>query len=198
VARLASAESRRQFQPKCFPLAGSEVVLPNLGMETVHHVHATTSRQWAWHGGGGNRREFSRGVARRLTLRGYAEAWRVVRPGGPATLLGWEEWRHTVTEKDAAATWITSPIRQTAASRRRDPAGVRAGVQLARGRAESVQWLIEEGSVVRWPPASRHTFTCSSRVPEAAALFRGTIVEFTHIELSPPTLFGERPQPANL
>jgi len=100
------------FNPAVFDrlARGEELALPNLGLETVHHVHADDVAQ-----------AFMRAMARRsvslgesfhvvspaaLTLRGYAEAvagWF----GRPASLqfLPWEEWRMTVSEEDAAATW---------------------------------------------------------------------------------------------
>jgi nucleoside-diphosphate-sugar epimerase len=90
--------------------AGRHLALPNLGMETVHHVHADDVAQ-----------AFLCALSRRsvaigesfhivsgaaLTLRGFAErmaTWF----GQPANLsfLAWEEWRSTVSEKDANATW---------------------------------------------------------------------------------------------
>jgi nucleoside-diphosphate-sugar epimerase len=89
---------------------GEEVTLPNIGMETLHHVHADDVAQ-----------SFVQAIANRnasigeafhvvspaaLTLRGYAEkvaGWF----GRPAKLkfLPWEEWRKTVTEEDAELTW---------------------------------------------------------------------------------------------
>ncbi len=89
---------------------GEPLTLPNLGLETVHHVHGDDVAQ-----------VFMQAIAYRslsvgesfhavspaaLTLRGYAEsvaAWF----GQPARLkfLGWEEWRKTVPESEALATW---------------------------------------------------------------------------------------------
>jgi nucleoside-diphosphate-sugar epimerase len=85
-------------------------VLPNLGLETVHHVHADDVAQ-----------AFMQALANRsvaigesfhvvsptaLTLRGYAEAvaqWF----GQEAKLefLPWDVWRKTVSEADGTATW---------------------------------------------------------------------------------------------
>ena len=90
--------------------AGEEVLIPNLGMETVHHVHADDVAQ-----------AFVCALARRsvssgesfhvvsaaaLTLRGFAErmaAWF----GMEARLrfASWEDWSRSVSEKDANATW---------------------------------------------------------------------------------------------
>lgn len=100
------------FNPEVFErlARGEEVVLPNLGLETVHHVHADDVAQ-----------AFQQAMVRRnmatgesfhvvssaaLTLRGYAEAvsgWF----GAPSKLrfASWDEWQKTVSKEDAAATW---------------------------------------------------------------------------------------------
>jgi nucleoside-diphosphate-sugar epimerase len=89
---------------------GEEVTLPNIGMETLHHVHVDDVAQ-----------SFVQAMANRsvsigeafhvvspaaLTLRGYAErvaSWF----GRPASLkfLPWDEWRKGVTEESAELTW---------------------------------------------------------------------------------------------
>jgi nucleoside-diphosphate-sugar epimerase len=98
------------FDPRVFrDLAeGRAVTLPNLGMETVHHVHADDVAQ-----------VFALAIERRhaamgesfhavspgaLTLRGYAEAM-ARHYGATAHLefLPWETWKITVTEREAAA-----------------------------------------------------------------------------------------------
>jgi nucleoside-diphosphate-sugar epimerase len=90
--------------------AGREITLPNLGMETVHHVHADDVAQ-AFELALA-RREHAVGEAfhvvspRALTLRGYAErmaAWL----GQPAMLkfLPYEEWKAGVSERDARVTF---------------------------------------------------------------------------------------------
>jgi len=98
------------FNPQVFSdlAAGREVLLPNLGMETLHHVHADDVA-----------RAFVLALARpaigesfhvvspaALTLRGYAERmaeWY----GREANLrfLPFDEWRRLVSEKDAGITW---------------------------------------------------------------------------------------------
>ena len=100
------------FNVAIFPALarGEEVRMPNLGLETVHHVHADDVAQ-----------SFVRSMSRRatsigesfhvvspaaLTLAGYAESvasWF----GKTANLrfLPWEEWRTHATERDAAVTW---------------------------------------------------------------------------------------------
>ncbi len=89
---------------------GEELALPNLGMETVHHVHADDVAQafvralanW----GGSVGESFHVVSPQALTLRGYAEAvagWF----GRQAHLnfLPWEEWKSGVSGEDAAGTW---------------------------------------------------------------------------------------------
>lgn len=90
--------------------AGEELALPNLGLETVHHVHADDVAQAFT--AAMNHRAVALGESfhvvspAALTLRGYAEAvagWY----GRSARLafLGWDQWRQTVAEEDAALTW---------------------------------------------------------------------------------------------
>ncbi len=100
------------FNPQVFAALarGKEIALPNLGRETIHHVHAGDVAQ-----------SFAQALANRsvaigesfhvvspaaLTLVGYAEtiaAWY----GQEARIrfLPWEEWRAAVSEKDAQVTW---------------------------------------------------------------------------------------------
>lgn len=89
---------------------GEALLLPNEGMETVHHVHADDVAQ-----------AFELALARPddavgesfhvvspapMTLRAYAEAMYAHYGQRPQIeFLPWEEWRHTVTEDEAAATW---------------------------------------------------------------------------------------------
>lgn len=100
------------FNPQVFvTLArGGELQLPNLGLETVHHVHAEDVAQafmraiTHWNSAVGE--NFHVVSAAAVTLRGYAET--VASWFGQAAhlrFLPWEEWRTTVSEKDAAATW---------------------------------------------------------------------------------------------
>jgi nucleoside-diphosphate-sugar epimerase len=100
------------FNPRIFSkLAKREVVLlPNLGMETVHHVHADDVAQAFmqalanWQAAVGESFHIVSPAA--LTLRGYAEAmaeWF----GQPIRLefASWSEWLKTVSEEDSQATW---------------------------------------------------------------------------------------------
>ena len=100
------------FNPGVFAdlVAGREITLPNLGRETLHHVHADDVAQCFvqaianWSNAGGE--SFHVVSPSAVSLAGYAEAvsgWfgRVPR----IRFLPWEEWRGTVSEKDAKITW---------------------------------------------------------------------------------------------
>src|SRR5258706_3690685 len=143
------------FNPQAFTrlARGEELALPNLGLETVHHVHADDVAQ-----------SFMQALANRsgavgesfhvvspaaLTLRGYAEsvaAWF----GQPAQLrfLPWEEWRATVSKEQASATWdhiAHSPNCSIAKARRLLEYQPRySSLQAV---YESLGWLIEQGQV---------------------------------------------------
>jgi nucleoside-diphosphate-sugar epimerase len=89
---------------------GEELCLPNLGMETLHHVHADDVAQGfilaLAHHSAVVGESFHVVSSAALTLRGYAEAM-AAWFGQPANLrfLPWEEWKKNVSEADAAATW---------------------------------------------------------------------------------------------
>jgi len=89
---------------------GKPLCLPNLGMETVHHVHADDVAQAFCraleHPGAARGESFHVVSPAAVTLRGYAE--RTARWFGreaELSYLPWEEWRKTVSAEDAAATW---------------------------------------------------------------------------------------------
>jgi len=117
------------FNPEVFTrIAHGELLqLPNEGMETVHHVHADDVAQAfelaltkSDNAIGESFHVVSPGP---LSLRAYAEAM-FAHFGRPARLafLPWEEWRHTVTEDEARATWdhiAHSPYASIAKARQR-------------------------------------------------------------------------------
>ena len=100
------------FNPEVFRrlAAGQEILLPNNGMETVHHVHADDVAQSFMKALG--HREQAVGESfhvvseKALTLRGYATAM-ATWFGKEAKLgfLPWEEWKNTVSPEEADATW---------------------------------------------------------------------------------------------
>jgi nucleoside-diphosphate-sugar epimerase len=143
------------FNPEVFArlARGEELLLPNLGLETVHHVHADDVAQafmgaiahWSQAVG----ESFHVVSPAALTLRGYAEAvagWFAQ----PARLrfLPWEEWRSTVSGTDAEMTWdhiAHSPNCSIfKAQRLLDYRPRYSSLQAVR---ESVDWLIEHGMI---------------------------------------------------
>ena len=90
--------------------AGEELILPNLGLETIHHVHADDVAQ-AFEKAINNRstalgESFHAVSPKALTLRGYAEAMAAwFGKDAHLSFLPWTEWKSTVSEKDADATW---------------------------------------------------------------------------------------------
>ena len=100
------------FNPQVFHdiRAGKPLVLPNFGLETVHHVHADDVAQ-AVMGALGNwgasvGEAFNAVSAGALTLRGYAEA--MFRFWGHEPVIScapYAEWAKGVAEEDALATW---------------------------------------------------------------------------------------------
>jgi len=143
------------FNPTVFArlASGQAVVLPNLGMETLHHVHADDVAQ-----------AFVRALAARsvaigesfhvvspnaVTLRGYAEAvasWF----GRDAVLefLPWEQWKVTASEEEARATWdhiAHSPNASIDKARRL--LGYDPRYSSFEAVRESVLWLHEQGRI---------------------------------------------------
>jgi nucleoside-diphosphate-sugar epimerase len=100
------------FNPKVFTRIsrGELLQLPNEGLETVHHVHADDVAQAfelaIAHPDNAVGESFHVVSPAPLTLRAYAEAM-FAHFGQRVRLefLPWEEWRQTVTEDEAAATW---------------------------------------------------------------------------------------------
>jgi nucleoside-diphosphate-sugar epimerase len=100
------------FNPAVYGVlqSGAPLSLPNLGMETVHHVHADDVAQ-----------VFCKAMERRsasigesfhavspaaMTLRGYAtEVSRWYGKEPDLRFAAWDEWKRTVSADDAAATW---------------------------------------------------------------------------------------------
>lgn len=139
------------FNPAVFSCLarGEELILPNLGLETVHHVHAADVAHAFmqaiayWNNSIGE--NFHVVSPQAITLRGYAEAM-AAWFGQPANLkfLGWEEWRKTVSEADALATWdhiAHSPNASIAKAQRL--IDYRPRYSSLQAVYEAVSWLIE-------------------------------------------------------
>ena len=143
------------FNPMVFEklARGEELALPNLGMETVHHVHAADVAQafWKaidnWNNAVGESFHVVSPAA--LTLRGYAEAvadWF----GQPVQLsfMPFEQWRTAVSEEDAERTWdhiSHSPNCSIAKAQRL--LGYQPRFTSLQGIFESVSWLAKEGII---------------------------------------------------
>ncbi len=130
---------------------GQQLALPNLGLETVHHVHADDVAQvfmkamanWSTSVG----ESFHAVSPAALSLRGYAES--VARWFGREArlkFLPWDEWRKTVSEEDAGSTWdhiAHSPNCSIAKARRL--LGYEPRYRSLEAVSEAIQWLIDNG-----------------------------------------------------
>jgi nucleoside-diphosphate-sugar epimerase len=143
------------FNPQVFSqlAAGEEVLLPHLGMETVHHVHADDVAQAfvqaLAHRVGALGESFHVVSGAALSLRGYAEcmaAWFGQSPR--LRCVPWEEWRQACSEKDSAVTWdhiAHSPNCSIEKARRL--LGYAPAYTSLEAVQESVSWLREQGLV---------------------------------------------------
>jgi nucleoside-diphosphate-sugar epimerase len=100
------------FTPSVFRTIseGKKLILPNLGMETVHHVHADDVAQAFIKAM--ESRNLALGEAfhtvseQALTLRGYAEAmYKWYGQEVNLDFLPWDQWKKTVMNAEADATW---------------------------------------------------------------------------------------------
>jgi nucleoside-diphosphate-sugar epimerase len=132
---------------------GQEVALPNLGMETLHHVHADDVAQAFvqamahWSGSVGEAFHVVSPAA--VTLRGYAEAaasW--FGQDARLSFLPWEEWQGLQREEYATATYdhiAHSPNCSIDKARRLIGYGPRyTSLQAV---YESLMWLIDTGEL---------------------------------------------------
>jgi nucleoside-diphosphate-sugar epimerase len=134
-------------------LQGRPIQLPNIGMETLHHVHADDVAQCFMNAlerrSGALGESFHVVSPAALTLRGYSErvaAWF----GKSAQLqyLPWAEWRQGVPDRDAELTWdhiAHSPNCSIAKARNR--LGYEPRYTSLEAVRESLGWLIEQGVV---------------------------------------------------
>jgi nucleoside-diphosphate-sugar epimerase len=132
---------------------GGELTLPNLGLETLHHVHADDVAQ-----------AFCLALADReasvgesffvvspaaVTMRGYAEtaaSWFGHEPR--LAFLPWTEWRTTVSDADAWMTWdhvAHSPVASIEKARR--ILGYEPRYSSLEAIRESVDWLAANGAI---------------------------------------------------
>jgi nucleoside-diphosphate-sugar epimerase len=143
------------FNPEVFTrIAHGEMLqLPNEGLETVHHVHADDVAQAfelaITHPDDAVGESFHVVSPAPMTLRAYAEAMFARFNQKPRMgFLPWTEWRHTVTEDEAAATWdhiAHSPNGSIAKARQR--LGYAPRYTSLEAVIESVNSLIAAGTV---------------------------------------------------
>ncbi|MEV0379347.1 NAD(P)-dependent oxidoreductase [Nonomuraea sp. NPDC050643] len=132
---------------------GAELALPNLGMETVQHVHADDVAR-LFMDAIANRtaavgESFHSVATTALTLRGYAEAvagWfgREAR----LTYLPWDRWRETVSKEDARITFdhiAHSPHCSMEKAER--VLGHRPRYTSLEAISEAVDWLVRAGTI---------------------------------------------------
>jgi nucleoside-diphosphate-sugar epimerase len=143
------------FDPKVFSVLaqGTELSLPNLGMETVHHVHADDVAQ-AFMAAIANRsvalgEAFHSVSPAALTLRGYAEAM-ALWFGREAKLayLPWPEWKRDHSELEGDQTYdhiAHSPNCSIAKAERL--LAYQPRYSSLDAVYESVSWMIEQGIV---------------------------------------------------
>ncbi len=136
---------------------GRELVLPNNGQETMHHVHADDVAQLFElslnHHSLSVGESFHALSPAALTMRGYATAaaaWF----GQEAHLrfLPWEKWRETVSESDAELTWgHIAHSTNGSIAKAQHVLGYQPRYTSLQAIRESVVWLVDHG-VVDAPP----------------------------------------------
>ena len=143
------------FDPEVFSAIrrGEEIILPNLGMETVHHVHAADVA----HGflNAIRHREKALGQSfhivspAALTLRGFAEGmFRFFDRSAKLRFLPYDQWNETVTEKNARSTWdhiAHSPSCSIAKAQKL--LGYAPRYRSLQAVQESVTWLLNNGVI---------------------------------------------------
>jgi nucleoside-diphosphate-sugar epimerase len=133
--------------------SGDEVVLPNLGLETVHHVHADDVAQGFELALANPAASVGEGFHlvsdRALTLRGYATA--VAGWFGQQANLRFEpfdRFSEIVPPRDAQATWEhISRSPSISIDKARDVLGYAPRYSSLEAVAEALQWLIDAGRV---------------------------------------------------
>jgi nucleoside-diphosphate-sugar epimerase len=132
---------------------GNELALPNLGLETIQHVHAADVAG-VFLAALANRsvaigESFHAVADGAMTLRGYAEG--VARWFGhkaDLTFLPWDRWRETVSEQDAAVTLdhiAHSPHCSMEKAARL--LGFRPGYSALGATLDAIAWLADNGKI---------------------------------------------------
>jgi len=100
------------LNPDVFSLIarGEELVLPNLGLEMLHHVHADDVAQWIIcaieHRAASIGEVFNTVSPQALTLRGYAEAmYRWFEQEPRLSFAPFDQWKRGLEKSDAESSW---------------------------------------------------------------------------------------------
>ncbi len=143
------------FNPEVFArlARGEPLALPDLGMETVHHVHAAdvarAFERAIANPGGAAGESFHVTSPAAVTLRGYAEAMAAWFGREPRLeFLPWPDWRRAVSPEEAAATWdhiAHSPNCSIEKARLR--LGYQPRYSSLAAVQESVRWLTDNGKL---------------------------------------------------
>jgi len=132
---------------------GEEITLPNIGMETLHHVHAEDVAQIFmlainnWKNSIGE--NFNAVSPKALTLRGYAEkvsSW--FGKTAKISYLPWEDWCKSVSEEEAGLTWdhiAHSP--NCSIEKAKHLLGYQPHYTSLQALQESINWLVEHGII---------------------------------------------------
>jgi nucleoside-diphosphate-sugar epimerase len=130
---------------------GEELLLPNLGMETLHHVHADDVAQGFMQALTHRKQSIGESFhivsPKAITMRGYATA--MAEWFGQQALLKfvpWQEWQKTVSVEDARITWdhlLHSP--SGSIEKARQLLHYQPGYTSLQAVQESVKWLIDNG-----------------------------------------------------
>lgn len=143
------------FNPAIFEqiARGEELVLPNFGMETVHHVHADDVAQIVMgaiaHRGAAVGEAFNAVSPQAINLKGYAAAmYRWFGREPKLSFEGYETWKLKQSHEDAQATWehiFRSPSHSVAKAERL--LRHRSRYSSLEAVTEAVSWLIANGQV---------------------------------------------------
>lgn len=133
---------------------GERIILPNLGMETLHHVHADDVAQAFQlaieHPQAANGQSFNILAPQAVTMRGYADKiaeW--FGKKAEISFLDWDNWRKNVNEEDAAITWdhlIHSPC--CSIEKARQLIGYQPKYTSMDAIAEALNWQIKHNELV--------------------------------------------------
>lgn len=132
---------------------GEELVLPNLGLEMVHHVHADDVAQWIISAieqrAASIGEVFNTVSTHALTLRGYAEAmYRWFEQEPRLSYAPFDQWKLGLTESDAHSSW-GHIMRSSCVSieKSRERLGYRPRFSSLESIQQSVKALIASGRV---------------------------------------------------